>query len=536
VPRSRSIASSLESARLAYWEEPSAALEVATRVLGQARQARSKPLQSRAIALQGAVSLHGGDLTGAFALAAKAERLAGDDTWARAELASLNTHLHFFSGAYADSLRWAHEAIAVADRVGDRGLRLHARRMACLAFGNLGVDDLAERFGEVLDLAREADSPWEEAVAHNDLAHLCMTQGEVDAADEHLAEALRLADSVASSRFLRGVVHATRAELRLTTGSPQEALADAQRAVALVIEAARDANPYLLGMAVLVEVQALLALGRVDAARNVGESAIERLGERVPQARSMILTVVAGALRGAGRAEEAYDTLARAAGFEREALAEFPRLLLGLERARLEAAATRREADVLAAKNRELRAVVTQLTTTRTELEGLQDQLRDQADRDWLTGLRNRRFLARELNGLMEAEADPVSFALLDLDHFKSINDRFGHQAGDDVLVQVGALLLGQVRGEDVVVRSGGEEFVVLMPGARLEEAAACCERLGAAIAGAGWETMGPGLTLTASIGVVSTTEGRAITELEQVADERLYEAKRAGRARVVAA
>jgi diguanylate cyclase (GGDEF)-like protein len=525
-----------------YWERPSAAHEIAIGALEQARRAGAKPLQSRALTLQGAVSLHGGDLSGAFALAAEADRLAGDDTWARAELASLNTHLHFFSGAYTDSLRWAHEAIDLADDVGERGLRLHARRMACLAFGNLGVDDLAERFEEVLALAREARSPWEEAVAHNDLAHMRMVEGAADAADGHIADGLALAGGLEHAGFLRGVLHATRSELRLSGGRPDDALAEARQAVAHVLAAAADANPYLLGMAVLTEVQALLALGRVEDARDAGESAIERLGERLPQARSMILTAVAGALREAGRAEEAYDTLARAASFEREALAEFPRLLLGLERARLEAAASRHEADALEAKNRELKAVVSQLAALRTELadratqlEGLQDQLREQADRDWLTGLRNRRYLARAEEGMAQAQREgPVSLAVVDVDRFKSINDRFGHQAGDQVLVRIAALLESHVRAHDVVVRTGGEEFAVFMPGARDEEAAACGERLRAMIAGAPWDEIAAELAVTASIGVASSSECSDLRELEQLADERLYAAKRAGRDRVV--
>ena len=116
-------------------------------------------------------------------------------------------------------------------------------------------------------------------------------------------------------------------------------------------------------MTVLVRVQALVALDRLDDACAAGEAVLERLGDRVPQARSMILGSVAATLREAGRPEEAYDTLLRCAELEREAMREFTELQLGLQRAHLEVAAARREAAAL----------------------------REQVDRDPLTGLHNRR-------------------------------------------------------------------------------------------------------------------------------------------------
>ena len=105
---------------------------------------------------------------------------------------------------------------------------------------------------------------------------------------------------------------------------------------------------------------------------------------------------------------------------------------------------------------------------------------------------------------------------------------------GDQVLVRVARLLLDHVRAEDVVVRTGGEEFAVLMPGARIGEATACCHRLRTVIGGADWDDIAPDIAVTASIGVVSSSEAADMDELERLADARLYEAKRAGRDRVV--
>jgi diguanylate cyclase (GGDEF)-like protein len=169
------------------------------------------------------------------------------------------------------------------------------------------------------------------------------------------------------------------------------------------------------------------------------------------------------------------------------------------------------------------------------QLETLQDQLRDQADRDWLTGLHNRRYLARELGRLnAEPAAEAFSIAVLDLDHFKSINDRFGHEAGDRVLVRVAGLLVQALRMEDVVVRTGGEEFVLLMPRADAAAAAACCERLLATIRDDAWERIAEGMTVTASVGIATARDGIEPDVIAQLADRRLYEAKRGGRDRVV--
>jgi diguanylate cyclase (GGDEF)-like protein len=296
-------------------------------------------------------------------------------------------------------------------------------------------------------------------------------------------------------------------------------------------------------MTVVVQVQALLALGRLEDAERSGRRAIDRLGDSVPQARSMILGTVATALRQAGRVEDAYDALAGSADLERAAFRELSELQLGLERAALETRAARREADTLAHKNRELQSVVRQLADAHDELErrtdqleGLQGQLREQADRDWLTGLHNRRYLARELGRLAgEQVTGPFSLAVVDLDHFKSINDRFGHDVGDRVLVRAAALLVEGLRRDDLVVRTGGEEFVVLMPATPPGAATAACERLRRAIREEPWDRLAPGLTLTASVGVASAAREVDLDELARDADQRLYEAKHAGRDRVAA-
>jgi diguanylate cyclase (GGDEF)-like protein len=279
-------------------------------------------------------------------------------------------------------------------------------------------------------------------------------------------------------------------------------------------------NPYIYGMAVCVEVRALLAVGRPEEAWRGGRAAVDRLGATVPQARALILADVAAALHQAGRGDDAYVALAESAELERLAFRELTELQRDFERAVIEQGAARREAEVLSAKNR--------------ELEALQAQLREQAERDWLTGCFNRRYLDATLDGLRgDAAVVPLSLAVLDLDHFKSVNDRFGHGAGDRVLARAAELLRENVRAGDVVARAGGEEFVVVMPFTDAGAARSCAERLRCAIAAEPWDEIAAGISLTTSIGVVTSATTTDIDTTIRLADRRLYAAKSAGRNRV---
>jgi two-component system, cell cycle response regulator len=165
---------------------------------------------------------------------------------------------------------------------------------------------------------------------------------------------------------------------------------------------------------------------------------------------------------------------------------------------------------------------------------------------DSLTGLFNRRYLETyfELQQRRVGPADAAfSVLAVDIDRFKDINDRFGHAAGDDVLRQVSNRMLASVRGSDTVARLGGEEFVVVMPGADGATAAAVAERLRAVVAErpfavAGAVTGGAPaiLNVTISIGVGEGRQSDAPERLMAAADGALYAAKRGGRNRVVRA
>ncbi len=169
----------------------------------------------------------------------------------------------------------------------------------------------------------------------------------------------------------------------------------------------------------------------------------------------------------------------------------------------------------------------------------LRETLRSQAIRDPLTGLFNRRYLEetmeRELNR-GKRQGLPLGVIMMDLDHFKEYNDAFGHSAGDELLSALGILLKTHIRGEDIACRYGGEEFLLILPGASMEIALERAESLRQAVKEMHRDFQGL-KPATLSLGVaVYPDQGETGGQLIQMADVALYRAKRAGRDRVVAA
>jgi len=159
-----------------------------------------------------------------------------------------------------------------------------------------------------------------------------------------------------------------------------------------------------------------------------------------------------------------------------------------------------------------------------------------QAEQDPLTGLGNRRHLqwrAAELFPSLSVAGAPLALAQIDVDHFKRVNDTHGHAAGDKVLVALGKLLRDNFRSADVVVRSGGEEFVLMLPDTPMSNAIEICERLRARVEATPVDIgTGAPLRITISIGIAAAP-AYDLDALMQRADEALYAAKQAGRNRL---
>ena len=174
------------------------------------------------------------------------------------------------------------------------------------------------------------------------------------------------------------------------------------------------------------------------------------------------------------------------------------------------------------------------------EQEAMLVQLYEASVTDALTGAYNREHfdtrLASELSFARRHQAD-LSMLMLDLDHFKNVNDTYGHPAGDTVLRELAKSLTTDLRLEDVFARYGGEEFAIILRGTNLGEAAQAAERCRARTAELVIDHEGQTIRITVSIGVASVACCKEVTaeEFISVADRRLYAAKRGGRNQVVA-
>jgi diguanylate cyclase (GGDEF)-like protein len=187
-----------------------------------------------------------------------------------------------------------------------------------------------------------------------------------------------------------------------------------------------------------------------------------------------------------------------------------------------------------------LRHELEQRVSERTrELEEVNRRLAEASRTDSLTGLPNRRGFLEVVDHELKRSArggDPCSLLMLDLDHFKEINDRHGHATGDAVLQKAATLLRSVLRAADVVARWGGEEFVALLPNTPVDAAFNVAEKARRAFAASTFEHEGVATTITASFGVAAHQHDRPLDVTIAAADQALYRAKESGRDRVVLA
>ncbi len=168
------------------------------------------------------------------------------------------------------------------------------------------------------------------------------------------------------------------------------------------------------------------------------------------------------------------------------------------------------------------------------ELVDANQKLTELASRDALTGLLNRRALDERLAGEAARAARhsaPLSLLMIDIDHYKSVNDTLGHAAGDEVLHHVGGLLAQGLRSSDALARYGGEEFVILAPHTTVEGAIVLAERLRATLAATPCTAGGDEFAVTVSIGVSTLgVDANSAQELAHTADQAMHRAKERGR------
>lgn len=274
-------------------------------------------------------------------------------------------------------------------------------------------------------------------------------------------------------------------------------------------------------------------LGLTDAAQDEALASFERVLARLPRLR----TLTAAALADPERRDEF-----RALAADVENTLAF--VYSTLHRLNHEAAAERQDmvrvlSITVIGLGILLLVIVAALLWSVDKMLGQREALERLTVTDILTGLPNRRALlqnAQHLLAQQPAKDQPVSLALLDLDHFKRINDRAGHPEGDRTLEEIGRRLTAFVRSRDTVARLGGEEFGLLMPDTDAEGARTLCERIREDIEHHFSALTADGNRLTISVGVAASRNGETVRfdTLYARADEALYEAKRQGRNRVV--
>jgi diguanylate cyclase (GGDEF)-like protein len=184
---------------------------------------------------------------------------------------------------------------------------------------------------------------------------------------------------------------------------------------------------------------------------------------------------------------------------------------------------------------REFSILRERLTHSNQQLNAALTKIKELAITDELTGLYNRRHLLDRLDkqrAIANREGTPFVLGFVDLDKFKSINDQFGHQVGDDVLRQFSDLLQESIREVDLVARYGGEEFVLLLNGVRIETAAIVVERIRSAVENMRFSDQK--LAITVSVGITEYNAPETAKETLERADKLLYQAKEEGRNRVV--
>lgn len=336
----------------------------------------------------------------------------------------------------------------------------------------------------------------------------------VDAVN-HAQRALVLAETLGDPYRLAAVL-SNQGEALALAGDTGVALIQLERAQAIATE---HDNRGLQQLVRGVIGDVLVRAGRWNDALEHLQITLARMGpEGHASDRIQVQSAMHHALKALGRHEEALIHCEAVLAHERRRSAEQTRTFASLAVTRSELQTVRLDHE----RERERSSQLEQYARTAEE-SALQDPL---------TGLANRRQLDRVLQSLQPGAQ--ATLVMIDIDHFKRINDSFGHAVGDTVLCELAKVIVRSLREGDTAVRMGGEEFCLVLTSAGPEVAQAIAERVRAGIAATDWNVITDGLAVTASLGI-SAWLGDAAVALRR-ADEALYEAKRNGRNRVCVA
>jgi diguanylate cyclase (GGDEF)-like protein len=491
------------------------------------------------------------DFRAAAGPAAQAERIAGRNGWtalamrARLVLGDVLGR----EGDVAEQGRIAKAVNLWAERNHDSYLLARSHRLLAIFFRRLG--DAAEALAQAVQSVEHAGGLPPRIRGSNlvTLALVLDLNGSFDEAARRFAEALEIATAHDDPYAILTVLN----NMAFTAYENE----DEQAALDLVRRMRAIEDRYgvpLDGLYLDTIARISMMLGRYAEVETILEPVLrDRTGPLVTEGDALpeCLLTVAEAQRLAGHPERARATLddagqlcaerglAAVAARVHEARAELHAAVGDFQVAFEEYRLFHAETEALRSAQREMRARALHAVFETSEARRASEHFRQMALRDALTGLWNRRYVDERLPVLIAEAAErglPLSVALVDLDFFKKINDTLSHAVGDQVLQQV-ATVLGEVVGEpQLVARIGGEEFLLVLPGADAAAAVARCEAVAEAVRRHPWHTLTGSLPVTTSIGVTTHTGGPVTgSALLSAADRNLYEAKRGGRDRVIA-
>ena len=487
----------------------------------------------------------------AAAAATRAERLATrygrPDLVRRARLVRADAQLRL--GETAAAGRMAHEVLSWANEHGDAYVRARAHQLLNQFFRHIG--DLNDALAHAVQSVSQLPDDAPQAIRARHLAGLAVALDETGSHDEGMRrfrESLDIAFASGDNELTMMILN-NMAYTAFEQQNEPEARRLTDRMRAILTEGAVPARAHYLDTIARIELMG----GRYTEAEQTLRPVLDGSSELHTEGNSLAecLLTAAEAQRSRGDRAQAQATLHRAVEVaEQRGLASYRARVREAQAALFADQGRYREAyeehrrfytdsQALQSGQREARARALQAAFEIDEARRTSEIFRELAQRDPLTGLHNRRFVNERLPVLLREAAEqrtPLSAALLDLDHFKRINDTMSHEAGDAVLERVGAILADAATGPAAAARMGGEEFLLILPGIDTDEAMRRCEELQRAIRAEPWAQITGGLPVTASIGLTTVRDGACTqSALLSAADRNLYAAKRSGRDRVVA-
>ena len=518
----------------------------------------------------------------AFAYADEARTLAAKhgDRQLAAETGHALARCHFYLADFMRALEYLLESAQMYEDAGDEA-------GAATAFAGVGTcqhrlganDDAVASMLRALEAARAQKLATLEINIHNSLGSALISANRMDEAARYLRKGLELAqaannrnlltkllhtqsllakqrgdqlaksgDAAAQAEYAKGLAQATRAlELARELGNPYDEAhclgqtgtmlrlmhshAEALRILDETIELAKRLNePSVQAEAMMERGSSLLAQGNADGARQSFLDAIliaRQIGAStvLAEACESLSKVLedAGDHKSALALYKEFHSVREAelAGSRKHA-AMAAQLWLDFQEASKRASQYRERAESLAADHAALARKAKALTEV--------------SEQDPLTALLNRRGLDARIDALLassDANGEPLTLALIDIDRFKRINDTFSHSVGDTVLRRVAAIIRDQCRQNDLPVRYGGDEFLLVLANADLELGARVLARLKETVDAHAWAREAAGLTVTLSIGIAARARGGTVAATIAAADQALYDAKAAGRDRI---